>query len=129
MIGFGAVAALISLAGLWLTRGGRLPDRRRVWQVGLVAVALPYLANSAGWIFTEMGRQPWSVFGVLQTSDSVSPSVGAGSVITSLATFTVLYGVLAVVAVWLLAKHVKAGPPSEVEATGEESEHEVSLVY
>jgi cytochrome d ubiquinol oxidase subunit I len=129
MIGFGAVAALISLAGLWLTRGGRLPDRRRVWQVGLVAIALPYLANSAGWIFTEMGRQPWSVFGVLQTSDSVSPSVGAGSVITSLATFTVLYGVLAVVAVWLLAKHVKAGPPSEVEATGEESEHEVSLVY
>jgi cytochrome d ubiquinol oxidase subunit I len=129
MVGFGAVAALISLAGLWLTRRGRLPNRRRVWQVGLVAIALPYLANSAGWIFTEMGRQPWSVFGVLQTADSVSPSVGAGSVITSLVTFTVLYGVLAVVAIWLLAKHVKAGPPSEAEATDEESELEVSLVY
>jgi len=72
---------------------------------------LPFLANSVGWIFTEMGRQPWSVFGVLKTADSVSPTVPAGTVLTSLIVFTVLYGVLAVVDGVLMVRYAKAGPP------------------
>jgi cytochrome d ubiquinol oxidase subunit I len=136
MIGFGALAALAALVGLWLTRRGRLPDRPWVWRAGAAAVVLPFLANSAGWVFTEMGRQPWTVFGQFQTGDSVSPSVGAGMVATSLVAFTVLYGVLAVVEVWLLAKFVRSGPPTEAEAlsdlqppTTDEGEAAVSLVY
>jgi cytochrome bd ubiquinol oxidase subunit I len=136
MIGFGVVAGLIALVGLWLTRRGRLPDHPWVWQVGLAAVALPFLANSAGWIFTEMGRQPWTVFGRFQTRDSVSPTVGAGTVTTSLLAFTLLYGALAVVEIGLIVKFVKAGPPTEEEALADlkpplsdDGEPSVSLVY
>jgi cytochrome d ubiquinol oxidase subunit I len=74
-------------------------------------VLLPLLANSAGWIFTEMGRQPWIVFGLMRTADGTSASVGAGSVATSLVVLTVLYGVLAVVEIGLLVRYAVAGPP------------------
>jgi cytochrome bd ubiquinol oxidase subunit I len=109
MIGFGALAALIAVAALWVTRGERTP---RPWfaRVALLSMALPLLANSMGWIFTEMGRQPWVVYGQLRTADGVSPSVGLGSVLTSLIVFTLLYGGLAVVEGWLLVRTIKAGP-------------------
>jgi len=78
MIGFGTLAALFSLVGLWLTRRRRIPQSRWFYRAAIAAVATPYLANTMGWIFTEMGRQPWTVFGVLQTSQSVSAGVSAG---------------------------------------------------
>lgn len=111
MIGFGALSTLIALVGLWVTRRGRLPERPWMWRVATWGIGLPLAANSVGWIFTEMGRQPWTVFGVLQTPSSVSPGVGAGEVATSLVVLTLLYGVLAVVEVGLLVRYVKAGPP------------------
>ena len=72
---------------------------------------LPFAANSVGWIFTEMGRQPWLVFGTLRTAAGVSPSVGTGTVLTSLVVFTALYGVLAVIDGVLMVRYAKAGPP------------------
>jgi cytochrome d ubiquinol oxidase subunit I len=111
MIGFGALAFLLALAGLWRTRRGRLPAGRWFWTACVAAVALPLLANSFGWIFTEMGRQPWAVFGVLKTTASVSPGVSVAEVATSLAVLTILYGVLAVVEVVLMVRYAKAGPP------------------
>jgi cytochrome d ubiquinol oxidase subunit I len=111
MIGFGLLAALIALVGLWLTRRGRLPEGRWFYRLAIAAVALPYLANTMGWIFTEMGRQPWTVFGVLRTAQSVSPGVAAGTVITSMTVFTLLYAALAAAAGWLIIRHIKAGPP------------------
>jgi len=112
MIGFGALAGLLGVVGLWRTRRRRLPSGKWFWIASGGAVALPLLANSAGWIFTEMGRQPWAVFGVLKTMTSVSPGVSTGEVVTSLTVLTVLYGVLAVVEVFLLIRYAKAGPPS-----------------
>ena len=111
MVGFGALMALLSLAGLWVFRRDRTP--RSVWfhRAAIAAIALPTLANSAGWIFTEMGRQPWAVFGIMTTADGVSPTVPAGTVLTSLIVFTVLYGVLAVVDGLLMYRYAKAGPP------------------
>ena len=85
------------------------------------AIALPFLplfANSFGWIFTEMGRQPWSVFGLMTTANSSSPGVGSGQMLTSLIVLTLLYGVLAVVEVKLLFTYIARGadelpePPS-----------------
>ena len=112
MIGFGMLAGLISLVGLWLTR--RRATRqvpRWFYRVAFAGLFLPFAANSVGWIFTEMGRQPWSVYGVLRTADGVSPSVSAGMVLTSLIVFTLLYGVLAVVDGVLMIRYAKAGPP------------------
>ncbi len=74
------------------------------------AIILPYIANTAGWIMTEMGRQPWIVFGLQRTEDAVSPNVSTGMVALSLLLFAVVYGVLMVVDIYLLAKFGKAGP-------------------
>jgi len=73
------------------------------------ALLLPYVGNSAGWIFTEIGRQPWIVFGLQKTADAVSPNVTAGEVLFSLVSFTLLYGALMVTDLYLLAKFGKAG--------------------
>ncbi|WP_037856306.1 cytochrome ubiquinol oxidase subunit I [Streptomyces sp. NRRL S-340] len=141
MIGFGMASFAIGLAGLWLTRKKfMLPQHLRVgddevphlvlsrnkalspqlttwyWRIAVWTLAFPLIANSWGWIFTEMGRQPWAVYGVLQTRHAVSPGVSQGEVITSMAVFTTLYAILAVVEVKLLAKYVKAGPPELTEA-------------
>jgi cytochrome d ubiquinol oxidase subunit I len=118
MIGFGLLASLLALAGLWLTRRRRIPRARWFYRVAIWGVVLPYLATTMGWIFTEMGRQPWTVFGVLRTSQSVSPGVSAGEVITSMTVFTLLYAALAAIAGWLMIHHVRDGAPEEPEATG-----------
>ena len=129
MIGFGALSALIALAGLWVTRKGRLPDRRWMWRAAMLGIGLPLAANSVGWIFTEMGRQPWTVFGVLQTPVSVSPGVSAAEVATSFGVLTVLYGALAVVDVLLMVRYAKAGAPEVAAETPEESERERPLAF
>jgi cytochrome d ubiquinol oxidase subunit I len=76
-------------------------------------MALPFLANTMGWIFTEMGRQPWVVLGVLRTRDGVSTSVGTPSMVISLVVLTVLYAVLAVVAGFLMVRFTRLGPMAE----------------
>ncbi|WP_062436689.1 cytochrome ubiquinol oxidase subunit I [Herbidospora daliensis] len=113
MIGFGALAALLALAGLWLTRRGRFPGGPWFTRIALLGIGLPFLANSLGWIFTEMGRQPWTVFGVMRTAAAVSPGADVPSVALTLVGFTLVYAVLAAVEIRLLAKFVRLGPDHE----------------
>ncbi|WP_327095232.1 cytochrome ubiquinol oxidase subunit I [Nocardia vinacea] len=117
MIGLSAGAILLWLVGLWLTRGGRITDKRWYSWLCLIAIPTPFLANSAGWVFTEMGRQPWVVAPNptgdqslrLMVQQGVSDHV-AGTVITSLVVFTLLYGALAVVWFYLMRRYTVAGP-------------------
>jgi len=111
MIGLGMVGALIAIAVLWSTRRDRIPRHRLWFWTVLATPLLPLFANSFGWIFTETGRQPWLVFGVMTTSHGVSPNVSAGEVWTSLIVFTLLYGVLAVIEMKLLLGFIAAGAP------------------
>jgi cytochrome d ubiquinol oxidase subunit I len=113
MIGSGIALIVLCALGLWRLRGDGMLRRRRLLWVLLPAVALPFVANSAGWIFTEMGRQPWIVQGLLKTSDAVSPTVNSLSVWLSMLGFTALYGVLAVVGLRLFARTVRKGPDPE----------------
>ncbi|WP_232547355.1 cytochrome ubiquinol oxidase subunit I [Propioniciclava soli] len=110
---------------------GKLPKPGLGLDVTLIAVVLaPLFANSAGWIFTEMGRQPWVVAGVLPTELAVSPGVGAGTVFASMVGYTVLYGALAVVEVGLLLKYAHAGMPAEVPEVEIKGEDDVlSFAY
>jgi len=78
------------------------------------AILLPYLANSSGWMLTEIGRQPWVVYGLMKVEDAVSPNVSAGMVLTSLIGFVLLYGILMAADVYLLVKYAKAGPVDEI---------------
>lgn len=130
MIGVGVLAALIALLALWTTRGERVP-RARWWHWAIMAAPLlPILGNSFGWIFTEVGRQPWLVFGVMATSTGVSPSVSAGEVVTSMVVYTLLYGLLAVVEVKLFLTYLRAGAlPFEEPATPETHDDDAPLAF
>ena len=122
MMGLGFLAALGAIIMLWSLRGERSPTSRWLARGALTLPLLPLLANSFGWIFTEMGRQPWIVFGLMRTQAGVSPGVSAGEVLTSLILFTALYGVLAVVEVRLLIRNAQA-LPAEEPPTGPERVH------
>ena len=61
MIGWAAGSALLAVVGLWMTRGGRVPDKKWFGWLSIAVIPTPFLGNSAGWVFTEMGRQPWVV--------------------------------------------------------------------
>jgi cytochrome d ubiquinol oxidase subunit I len=122
MIGAGTLLIILSALALWRTRGGRLLLRRRLLWLCVPAVALPFIANSAGWIFTEMGRQPWIVQGLLKTSDAVSPTVNSTSVWLSMLGFTALYGVLAVIGLRLFGRTVRKGPDPDLEGDAGGSE-------
>ena len=111
MTGLGFLACLLAAAGLWLARRpGRLENAHRYLRVAVWMVALPFLANLAGWVFTEIGRQPWVVQGLLLTRNAVSPSVSAWSVGITLGGFTLLYGILAAVEGWLMFRAARGGP-------------------
>jgi cytochrome d ubiquinol oxidase subunit I len=110
MIGAGTVMALLALFGLYLVWRNNLERNPLYLQALVGAVALPYLANSTGWLFTEIARQPWIVFGLQQTAAAVSPNVTFGMVLFSLIGFTLLYGVLMVADLYLLVKFAKQGP-------------------
>ncbi|MBY8875805.1 cytochrome ubiquinol oxidase subunit I [Micromonospora sp. PLK6-60] len=111
MIGFGLAAAAIALLVLWSQRKGRTPTSRWLLRAGLVLPVLPLLANSFGWIFTEMGRQPWIVFGEMLTRNGVSRSVSLAEVLTSFTAFTLIYATLAVIEFKLLVRYARAGVP------------------
>jgi len=74
---------------------------------------LPIAANAFGWLFTEMGRQPWAVFGVMTTANGDSPGVSAGYVATSMIAYILLYAVLIVIEVKLMLAAVKADLPPD----------------
>jgi cytochrome d ubiquinol oxidase subunit I len=115
MIGLGALGVLFAIFALWVTRRERVPSKRIVGLTSTVAVLVPLIGISAGWIFTEMGRQPWIVYGLMKTEAGVSPTLTTFQVATSLIVFTLLYGALAVIEVGLLVRAVKIGPPETVE--------------
>ena len=116
MIGMGALAALVAAWMLWALRRGSMRPNRWVVAVAVVMPLLPLAANSIGWIFTELGRQPWIVFGLMGTSAGVSPGTSSLEVGLTLVTFTLLYGGLAVVEVGLLLRRIRAGLPPAPDA-------------
>jgi cytochrome d ubiquinol oxidase subunit I len=117
MIGLLAVPMLFALTVLWLTRRGRVPTSPWLSRFALLTLPTPFLANSAGWVFTEMGRQPWVVVPNptgdpmirLTVADGVSGH-SVGMVVLSLVAFTLVYAVLAVIWFWLIRRYVVEGP-------------------
>lgn len=129
MIGLGLLAALVSAACLWFTRKGKTLSNA-MYTVAIWAASLPLLASLVGWIFTEMGRQPWIVFGVMTTAQGVSPNVPAWAVLTSLIAFTAVYGALAIVEFRLIVKTAKQGPETAVKTTaGTADSTKLATVY
>jgi cytochrome bd ubiquinol oxidase subunit I len=107
----GVAMALIAIVGAWLYRKRRLEHARWFLWVAVVAIAFPYIAASAGWVLTEMGRQPWIVQGLLKTSQAHSPSVGTAAIATSLGVFVLLYVTLGVIDFLLMRRYARVDPP------------------
>ncbi len=114
MVGAGLLMGLLAIFAVYkVVRQGAYDKYPRFMRYMVYAISLPYLANSTGWLMTEIGRQPWVVYGLLKTEDAVSPSVSAGEVWASLIIFTLLYGILMVADLYLLTKYARKGPEDE----------------
>jgi cytochrome bd ubiquinol oxidase subunit I len=103
-----AIAAL----GAWLYRRGRLQSTRWFLRTGIVAIAFPFLAATAGWVLTEVGRQPWIVQGLLQTVKANSPAVNGAMLAASIAVFALLYAMLGVLDFTLMRRYARLDPPA-----------------
>jgi cytochrome d ubiquinol oxidase subunit I len=115
MVGLGLIMFAIVLAALFLRRGGRLYESR--WFLRLCEYAAPIglLAVLAGWTTTEVGRQPWTVYGLLRTADSVSPSLTGGDVLLSLLVYIVVYLVMFPSGGFVVARILRSGVPEQAE--------------
>jgi cytochrome d ubiquinol oxidase subunit I len=110
MVGIGLIMITIGLISLVLRRGGRLYETR--WFLGACVACLPigFVALLAGWVTTEVGRQPWVVYGLMRTADGVSPAVTAGAVGSSLLAFVIVYGLIFPAGVYYMIRLVQRGP-------------------
>jgi len=116
MIGLGLVSMLVAVTGLVLTRKWKYNLPNWVWNVAIWGAPLPVLGISIGWMFTEMGRQPWIVFKLMKTASAVSPGINGVDVLISLIVFTAIYGVLAVVELKLLLAAAQKGVEEQIVA-------------
>jgi cytochrome d ubiquinol oxidase subunit I len=113
MVGLGSYLALVSLAALWLMWRRRDLTRHR-WLLRALVLAAPmgFICTEAGWIVTEVGRQPWIIYGLMRTADAVTPMPG---LVVPFAVFTALYCVLGVAVAWLLYQQVLRSPQATEE--------------
>ena len=109
MVGIGLVMLALVAAGLWLRLRGRLYDRDWYLRALTVASPLGFVAVIAGWTTTEVGRQPWTVYGVMRTAQSVTPSLTGLDVLISLAGYVAVYAIMFPAGLWMVARIVRAG--------------------
>lgn len=123
MVASGSILILLAMYGVYLAARKRM-DRPNKWYLRIMvwAISLPFIANWAGWIMTEIGRQPWTVFGLFKTEDSISPNVSAGQILFSLITFSLAYTILGIILVYLFVRVIKKGPNHS--DTHEEESHD-----
>ncbi|MFZ1381716.1 MAG: cytochrome ubiquinol oxidase subunit I [Scrofimicrobium sp.] len=148
MIGMAAFAALLALWGMWALRGGRVPTNQWLGKFAILSIPMVFAGASFGWIFTEMGRQPWVVSpnllalqngepgaSVFQLTEmGISTAVPAAQMLATLILFTILYAVLGVIWVWLMRRYVLEGidgghPGPEESDPNEDSVQALSFGY
>ena len=110
MVGLGTIFIVLMIAGVVLLRKQRLYRARWFLWILLLAFPFPYIANTAGWMTTELGRQPWLVYGLLRTAAGTSTMVSAGNSLFTLLGFLGMYFVVGVLFLVLVLKEINAGP-------------------
>ena len=118
MVGAGFLMAFLALFGLYRVLKNKFESGPRYLKFLIWAILLPYLANTTGWLMTELGRQPWIVFGLMKTDQGVSTVVTGGAVLASLVLFTAVYGGLMVADIYLLRKYAKSDPIKDAAPVG-----------
>lgn len=110
MVGLGTIfIGLMSLSGFLLWRGKLFDSRWLLW-ILMLAVPFPFIANTAGWMAAELGRQPWLIYGLMRTSAGYSVKVTAGNTLFTLLGFLGMYTVLSILYLFLMHREIEHGP-------------------
>ncbi|MEI2395396.1 MULTISPECIES: cytochrome ubiquinol oxidase subunit I [Paenibacillus] len=111
MVAAGSLMIALGVYAIYLMWRKKM-DKPNTWFMRFMfwGLLLPPIANTSGWIMTEIGRQPWTVFGLMTTEDSVSPNITSGQVLFSVISFTAIYAILGAVMIGLFIKVIKKGP-------------------
>ncbi|BBI32812.1 cytochrome ubiquinol oxidase subunit I [Cohnella abietis] len=114
MIASGSMMIVLGLYGAYLAIRRKLGNPNKLFmRLMFAAIALPFIGNTAGWVMTEVGRQPWTVFGLLRTEDSVSLNVSSGQLLFSVISFTTVYLLLLCLTAYLFARVARKGTIEE----------------
>lgn len=123
MVGLGTIfIAVMVLSAILLWRGTLYHSRWMLW-ILMLCVPLPYIANTAGWMTAELGRQPWLIYGLMRTAEGVSPRVAAANAWFTLIGFMGMYTVLGILWLFLVYREIELGPES-----GRNSHREAAIV-
>ena len=107
MVALGMYFVLMMIIGVW--KRNRLLESPGYLKLMLYSIPLPYIAIQMGWVVAEVGRQPWIVYGIMKTSDAVSP-IATSQVATTLVAFILVYGLLGAVGYYLIFRYARKGP-------------------
>ena len=127
MVAIGFALIGISLLGVFLWWRKKLLSAKWYLYILIFSVLLPQAANQLGWISAEVGRQPWIVYGLLRTSESLSKAVEAGQIWFSLILFLLIYSLLFVLFIFLLNEKIKKGPEHADETSDLYPQHKHML--
>ncbi|GAB4477083.1 MAG: cytochrome ubiquinol oxidase subunit I [Anaerolineae bacterium] len=127
MVGAGMLMLLIMAINLYLVLKDKFETSPKYLKWLIPAIGLPYLANTTGWLLAELGRQPWIVFGLQLTADSVSPNLTTADLAISLTVFTLIYAVLIVADLFLLQKYARKDPGAKAPADDDTEDTPLSL--
>jgi cytochrome d ubiquinol oxidase subunit I len=119
MVGIGLLMLTLVIWGNWMRRGDRLFRNTRLLRVFELAAPLGFIAVIAGWVTTETGRQPWTVYGLLRTADSVSPSLTGWDVLLSLLCYMIAYAIIYPSGWVVMSRIVRRGPEAMVTEDAE----------
>ena len=110
MVGLGTFFIAIMTVAAWLLWRGRLYGSRPMLWILMLSLPFPFIANTAGWITAEVGRQPWLIYGIMRTSEGASPVVSAGNALFSLLGFMGMYALLSILFLFLIQREINHGP-------------------
>jgi cytochrome d ubiquinol oxidase subunit I len=116
MVGLGTFFVAVMVVALFLLWTGRLFHARWMLWVLMLSAPFPYIANTAGWMTAELGRQPWLVYGLMRTEDGYSRLVSAGNGMFTLLGFMGMYTVLGILGLFLIRREIERGPLAESES-------------
>ncbi len=113
MVGLGTIFIAVMVVAAFLYWRGKLYESRWMLWIVMLCVPLPYIANTAGWMTAELGRQPWLIYGLMRTANGASPRVSAGNALFTLIGFMGMYAILAILWLFLVYREIELGPEPE----------------